>query len=68
MYFLKVMLIIAGVFWCKEILERLPSDIKTIRTSKDLSEHTVIISLWGVTIVIMTLIGKSLWNLVDLLR
>lgn len=66
MIYLKAMLIIVGVVWCKEILQRLPKDIKTFGSSKERSEQAVIVLLWSATIYIMTLIGKSIWNLVDL--
>ena len=62
----KTILIIGGILWCKEILERLSKDIECVRTSQELSDKAVVVVLWVATAAIMAFIGRILWNLVDL--
>ena len=56
-------LLVAGLWWCKEILGRLREDIAELKTP-DAARRGVIIGLWAVTAVVMLLIGLFLWGLV----
>ena len=48
-----VSLIILGGLWSKEILIRLPIDIREFKTSKDRSDKIIILFYWAITSVII---------------
>jgi hypothetical protein len=61
--FVKAVLIVAGIWWCKEIFCRLRADIEELRTTGDTSKKGVTIFLWSVTAIIILLIGYFFWSL-----
>jgi hypothetical protein len=56
-------LLIAGIWWCKEILGRWREDVEEFKTP-DSARRGVILGLWAVTAVVMVLIGVFLWGLI----
>lgn len=48
-----VSLIILGGLWSKEIIMRLPNDIREFKTSKDRSDRVIILLYWVITSVII---------------
>ena len=46
-------LIVGGLWWCKEIVGRLGSDVKELRESDDLTSKVVIVFFWLLTLVII---------------
>jgi len=62
---LKAVLLIAGLWWCKEIFVRLPSDINELRESDKKFIKAVILFYWILTVGIIILIGKFVWGLIS---
>jgi len=62
-FLLRASLLIAGVWWCKEILGRLRDDLAELK-DPDATRRGVIIGLWAVTAVIMVLIGMFAWSII----
>ena len=62
---IKAILLVAGLWWCKEIFGRLRSDIEDLRASDDAVRKGVIVFFWVLTVVIVALIGMFLWGLVS---
>ena len=57
-------LLVGGLWWCKEIIGRLPQDIEEFRTSDNTAEKGVIVFYWALTVVIILLIAFFLWGLI----
>ncbi len=55
---LYAVLLVGGLWWCKEIFGRLGSDITRLRESDDAAEKGVTLGLWAVTGVIIYLIAR----------
>ena len=56
-------LLIAGVWWCKEILGRFRDDVAELK-DPDATRRGVIIGLWAATAVILFLMGSFIWGIV----
>lgn len=61
----QVILLIFGLWWCKEIFGRLRSDIAVLRESSDAGHKGVIIFFWIVTLVIIALIVYFAWGIIS---
>lgn len=61
---LKAVLLVAGLWWCKEIFQRLRDDIVEFKTSDDSARRGVIMFFWLTTVVILALIVRFLWGVV----
>ena len=61
---LKAILLVAGVWWCKEIFGRLRSDMADFKETDDNAKKAAMVFVWVLTIVIMFLIINFLWGLV----
>jgi len=48
-----ISLIILGGLWSKEIIMRLPSDLREFKTSEDRSDKIIILFYWAITSVII---------------
>ena len=53
---LKIILLVIGVYWTKEVIGRLPKDILELKT-RDNTQKSVIISIWLLTIAFVALAG-----------
>jgi hypothetical protein len=53
----KILLVVAGIWWCAQIFNRRHEDIAAIRKSRDLVERSVIIGFWLSALVVATLLG-----------
>ena len=56
-------MLIAGLWWCKEILGRWREDVEELK-APDATRRGVILGLWAFTAVVMALIGLFLWGLI----
>jgi uncharacterized membrane protein SpoIIM required for sporulation len=45
-----------GLWWCYEVIRRLPRDIQEIRQLKEITRTAVIIFVWALTVVIAILL------------
>ncbi|MCH7526721.1 MAG: hypothetical protein IID39_04730 [Planctomycetes bacterium] len=61
---LRAVLLVAGLWWCKEIFQRLRHDIVEFKTSDDSARRGVIMFFWLTTVVILALIVRFLWGIV----
>jgi len=59
----KAILIALGIWWCKEIFQRLREDIDELRTGDNV-RRGVIIVLWLVTVIILLVLIGIAWRLV----
>jgi hypothetical protein len=57
------LLLVAGIWWCKEIIGRWRDDVEELKTP-DWTRRTVILGLWAFTLVVLALIGTFLWGLI----
>jgi hypothetical protein len=57
------LLLVAGLWWCKEILGRWREDVEEFK-APDATRRGVILGLWAFTVVVMALIGVFLWGLI----
>jgi len=62
-FLLRMGLLIAGIWWCKEIFGRLRDDIAELK-DPDATRRGVIIGLWGATAVILALIVMFAWGII----
>jgi len=49
----RVLLVIAGIWWCFETLRRLPDDLKEFRTTKVADVRWAMLASWAITAVVM---------------
>lgn len=52
-----------GLWWCKEIVGRLPDDLAELRESKEPADKAIVIFFWMVTVPIAAAIALFLWGL-----
>ncbi|HUQ70766.1 MAG TPA: hypothetical protein VM165_14650 [Planctomycetaceae bacterium] len=50
----RVLLIIAGVWWCVETLRTFPDDLKEFRTTKVADVRWAMLASWAITVLVMT--------------
>jgi len=62
--FIKAALIVAGIWWCKEIFCCFHNDIDELKSSGDKTKRGVIIFFWVVTAAIIFLIVYFIWGLI----
>jgi hypothetical protein len=53
---LQVLLIIAGIWWVRDVFGRFESDLDVVKNSRDRSHKGVIIFWWGATGVVVLLL------------
>ena len=51
-------LLVAGLWWCKEMVGRFRDDLRRLKEGEDKAEKGVILFLWGLTVVIALLIAR----------
>jgi hypothetical protein len=47
---IRAILLVAGLWWCKEMWDRFPADRKRLKESQDAGEKGVIIFFWALTV------------------
>ncbi len=47
----EIILIIAGIWWCKEIIARLSDDIETLKKARDGADKFVVLFYWATAVV-----------------
>jgi len=55
-----ILLFVAGVWWCKEVLGRFRSDVQLLRELKERPRKMAIVLVWLVTVVIGALVVRTL--------
>ena len=60
---LKIILLVIGVYWTKEVIGRLPKDIHDLKT-RDNTQKGVIIFIWLLTIAFFALVGYQIVSVV----
>ena len=58
--FIRAVLLVGGLWWCKVIFDRLRSDVARLKESDDSAEKGVIIFLWVLTVGILIYVGHVL--------
>ncbi len=53
---LNSILLVAGLFWCKEVFERWQDDVAELKQSEDRVKKGVIVFIWLLTLVILLFI------------
>jgi len=61
--FVKGVLLIGGLWWCKEVLGRFGKDLHRVRWEADATEKGVIVFIWGLTLVIAFFIVRFIAGL-----
>jgi hypothetical protein len=59
----RAILLIAGIWWCKEIIGRWRDDVDELKTP-DWTRRGVILGLWAFTVVVLVLLGSFIWGLI----
>ncbi|MCA9448651.1 MAG: hypothetical protein KC931_16135 [Candidatus Omnitrophica bacterium] len=54
----RAILIVLALWWCKEIIQRLPKDLKEMFGESDWTTKGVIVLFWGLTGVIVMLLWR----------
>jgi len=67
-HLIKAALFALSVYWCKEILGRLPQDIKDFKSPKDESIRPVILLYWALTGLAVFFIISFVLMLIRLVR
>jgi hypothetical protein len=60
---MRIGLLVAGFWWCKEILGRWRDDVAEFKTP-DSTRRGIILVLWAATAVVLYLMGTFLWTVV----
>ena len=58
---LAIALLILGAWWCKEVFERLPSDLQVLRESRPTGEKVWVVTIWAITAFIIAGIAYFAW-------
>jgi hypothetical protein len=59
---LVVALYALGIYWCYEVIRRLPQDVQEIRQLKETTRRVAIVVMWIMTVVIAALlVVVSIW-------
>jgi len=61
----RAVLLVGGLWWCKEMYARFPKDLACLRESEDRTEKGVTIFLWVVTGVVAILVVSFVVGLVQ---
>ncbi len=59
------LLLVAGLWWCKQILGRWRDDVAELKESQDILAKGVIVFFWLLTLAIIVLIVKFTWRIVN---
>ena len=59
----KGILLIAGLWWCWEVLKRFPKDVKELFGETDPTNKGIIVFFWGLTGIVATFIWNLGWSL-----
>lgn len=62
---IKVILLIFGVRWCKDVFGRLQSDITVLKESDDKGHKGLIVFFWFLTLGIIILIASFAWSIIS---
>lgn len=62
---LNTVLLVGGIWWCKEIWGRRHSDISEFKESDDKVKKGVIVFFWLVTVPIAALVANFLWGVIS---
>jgi len=46
---IQAILLVGGLWWCKEMWDRFPADLKRVKESQDKAEKGTILFLWALT-------------------
>ena len=60
---LRVLLLVIGVLWCRDVFGRFRSDVAVIRESDDRGHKAVVIFWWILTAGVVLLMLSFAWNL-----
>jgi hypothetical protein len=61
----EAVLLVAGIWWCKEIFDRLKSDVALLKESDDNIRKAVVIFFWLLTIGVIILIVNFVWSIIN---
>lgn len=61
---ISAILLVAGLWWCKEIIGRLPKDIEEFRTADNPADRIVILIFWALTVGVIFFIVQFIWGLI----
>ena len=61
---LNAILLVAGLWWCKEVFERWRDDVAELKASDDRIKQGVIVFIWLLTLGIIVLIVNFVWAIV----
>jgi len=67
-HLVKAVLFALSVYWCKEILGRLPQDLKDFRAPKDEGVRPVILLYWALTALAVFFILSFIFMLIRMVR
>ncbi|MCX7017801.1 MAG: hypothetical protein WCK47_13900 [bacterium] len=54
--------LVLALWWIKEVLGRLPSDIEELRTG-DWGARLAVLVIWLITVILMTMCARFVWQL-----
>ncbi len=61
---LKVLILVIGILWCREIFGRFSSDCNELREDKEGTKRIVIVSYWVLTAGVVVLMGYMVFGIV----
>lgn len=64
LFFIKIILLIGALIWCKEVLSRLGKDIGRLRSTESGSEKFAIVFVWFLTLGVLVYLGSFVYGLI----
>lgn len=61
---INAILLVAGLWWCKEVFERWRDDVAELKESDDRVKQGVIVFIWFLTLLILLFIVNFAWAIV----
>ncbi len=61
----NAILLVAGLWWCKEVFERWRDDVAELKESDDNVRKCVVLFFWLFTLTIIVLIVNFVWGIVE---
>jgi hypothetical protein len=58
---LAIALLALGIWWCKEVFQRLPKDVQTFKESRGGVERPGLAAIWAVTALILGAMAYLAW-------
>lgn len=58
---LAIALLALGLWWCKEVFQRLPKDIQVFKESRDGVQRAGVVAIWAITALILAGIAYFAW-------